>query len=234
MRDWDPGEGTLEVVSEEIRWESSSQIPGCCSLCLGADSHWNLCLMYSDSVYQSGKGKMVFTHFLVMLYRLNGAADGVFWDVSDNKLKEVTHKVLMFTLMGGWWWAGWGHTCASVWRPEDTLGTHSSEIGYLSFETIYFTDLKLGGCTGMAGQPSAGIHLFLSLQFWDCKHSLPCPAFLWVSGNHLTSSFLQNKNFTLWAISPALLFEELVLMSLRWAIWCYRADIESEMVTLME
>lgn len=62
--------------------------------------------MFSGSVYQSGKEKMVFTHFLVMLYRLNGAADHVFWDVSERKLKEVTHKDLMFTLMGGWWWAG--------------------------------------------------------------------------------------------------------------------------------
>lgn len=49
---------------------------------------------------------MVFTHFLVMLYRLNVTADHEFWDVSDSKLKEVTHKVLLFTLMGDRLWAG--------------------------------------------------------------------------------------------------------------------------------
>lgn len=210
-----PGRELLEVISEEIRWESSSQIPGCCSLCLGADSHWSPWAwpMYSGSVYQCGKEKMVCTHFLVMLWRLNGAADRVFWDVSDSKLKEVTHKVLMFTLMGGRWWAGWGHTCASMLRPEDTLGSHFSGTSYLSFETMYFTGLKHGGYTRMAGQPSAGIHLSPSLQFWDCKRSLPCSAFPWGSGNQFKSSCLQNKNFTGWAISPALLFELLIFMS---------------------
>lgn len=224
-----PGREQMEVISEEIRWESSSQILGCCSLYLGADSHWSPWTwpMFSGSVYQSGKEKMVFTHFLVMLYRLNGAADRVFWDVSERKLKEVTHKDLMFTLMGGWWWAGWGHTCASVWKPEDTLGDHSSG-------TMYFTGLKLVGYPRMAGKPSAAIHLSLSLQIWDCKPSLSCSAFPWGSGNQLKSSSLQNKNFTGWAFSPALLFEELIFMSLRWAIWCYKAAIESEEVTLME
>lgn len=112
-----PGREQMEVISEEIRWESSSQILGCCSLCLGADRHWSPWTwpMFSGSVYQSGKEKMVFTHFLVMLYRLNGAADHVFWDVSERKLKEVTHRSSCLL----WWEAGGG-------RDE---GTHVQACG---------------------------------------------------------------------------------------------------------
>lgn len=102
-----------------------------------------------------------------MLYRLNEAADRVFWGVSDRKLKEATHKVYFDgrLVVGGMR----VHMCK---QPEDTLGSHSLGTSYLSFETMYFTGLKLGVYTRMAGQLSAGIHLSLFLQFWNSKHSL--------------------------------------------------------------
>lgn len=50
----------------------------------------------------------------------------------------------------------------------------------------------------------AGGLLFPPPRYWDPRHKPLCPAFLWVLGLELGSSYLISEHFTIQAVFPAL------------------------------